>query len=72
MIKPSFNICFDDIAPCSVVAHVPDSCVTREVVLINRGAIPGQYKVAVIYCFDACFTTVGVDRAAFVLDLVAS
>jgi hypothetical protein len=39
---------------------------------MNRGAVPGQYKVFVAYYFEACFTKVGFEPAAFVLDLVAS
>lgn len=71
MIKPNFMICFDDIPPCD--PQKPEaSCVSREVVMINRGAIPGHYKVFVIYCFDACFTKVGIEPAAFDLELVAS
>jgi hypothetical protein len=70
MIKPNFMICFDDIQPCD--PNKPgQSCVSREVVLINRGAKPGKYKVFVIYCFHACFTELR-SEAAFVLDLVAS
>lgn len=72
MIKPQFNICFDDIPPCSLEVASPKSCVSREVVLINRGAIPGQYKVFVAYCFEACFTKFVTVPAAFVLDLVSS
>jgi len=72
IIKPSFNICFDDIPPCDPAGHNQQSCVSREVVMINRGAVPGQYKVFVIYCFEACFTKLGFDPAAFVLDLVSS
>jgi hypothetical protein len=70
MIKPSFMICFDDIQPCNP-QQPGQSCVSREVVLINRGAIPGKYKVFVIYCFHACFTELR-SEAAFELDLVAS
>ncbi len=71
MIKPQFNVCFDDIPPCD--PQKPNqNCVSREFVMINRGAIAGQYKVLVVYCFEACFTKLGVDRAAFVLDLVSS
>ena len=72
MIKPQFNICFDDIPPCDPQKPNQKSCVSREVVLINRGAVAGQYKVFVVYCFEACFTKVGFEPAAFVLDLVSS
>ena len=72
MIKPQFNICFDDIPPCTPQGANSKSCVSREFVMINRGAVAGQYKVFVVYCFEACFTQVGLEPAAFVLDLVAS
>ncbi len=71
MIRPNFNICFDDIPPCDPEKPNQLSCVSREVVMINRGAIPGQYRVFAIYCFEACFTKLGIE-AGFVLDLVAS
>lgn len=69
-IKPSHMICFDDIPPCDP-QNPEQSCVTREVVLLTRGAIVAQYRVWVIYCFNACFTRARID-AGFVLDLVAS
>lgn len=72
MIKPSFNICFDDIPACDP-QKPGQSCVTREVVLINRGAVPGPYRVIVVYCFEACFTKFNLrEPAVFTLDLVAS
>lgn len=72
MIKPSFNICFDDIPACDP-QKPGQSCVTREVVLINRGAVAGQYKVVALYCFEACFTIFNIrEPAVFTLDLVAS
>jgi hypothetical protein len=71
MIKPQFNICFDDIPACD--PQKPNqSCVSREVVLIDRGAVPGQYKVLAYYCFEACFTEFSRQPAVFTLDLVAS
>jgi hypothetical protein len=71
IIKPQFNVCFDDIPPCD--PQRPNrNCVSREFVMINRGAKAGQYKVFVVYCFEACFTKVGFNPAAFVLDLVTS
>ena len=68
-IKPSYMICFDDILPCNP-NQPSQSCVSREVVLINRGAKPGQYRVFVIYCFQACFTEL--NSQLFELELVAS
>lgn len=72
MIRPQFNICFDDIPACDP-KDPKKSCVSREVVLIDRGAVPGQYKVFVFYCFEACFTKFSLrNPAIFTLDLVAS
>ena len=72
MVKPQFNICFDDIPACDP-KKPGQSCVTREVVLINRGAVPGQYKLVALYCFEACFTIFNLrEPAVFTLDLVAS
>jgi hypothetical protein len=70
LIKPSYMICFDDIPPCDP-RNPGQSCVSREVVLITRGAIVGPYRIFVLYCFQACFTQLRIE-AAFTLDLVAS
>ncbi|MDX6558603.1 MAG: hypothetical protein QOF72_1652 [Blastocatellia bacterium] len=72
IIKPSFNICFDDIPACD--PQKPNSsCVSREVVLINRGAVPGPYRIVALYCFEACFTKINIrELAVFPIDLVAS
>lgn len=70
IIKPNFMICFDDIPPCDP-KKPGQSCVSREVVLITRGAKEGKYRVFVIYCFEACFTQLRAE-AAFVLDLASS
>lgn len=71
IIKPQFNVCYDDIPPCD--PQKPNqNCISREFVMINRGAKPGKYRVLVVYCFEACFTKLGIDRSAFVLELVAS
>ena len=71
MIKPTFMLCFDDIPPCDPQRPL-ESCVSREVVFISRGAVPGKYHVFVVYCFEACFTKFGGNPKAFVLDLVSS
>jgi len=72
MLKPSFNICFDDIPACDP-QKPGSSCVSREVVLINRGAVPGPYKIVALYCFEACFTVFNIRQpAVFPIDLVAS
>jgi hypothetical protein len=71
-VKPQFNICFGDIPACDPEKS-NQNCISREVVLIDRGAIPGQYKLFVYYCFEACFTKFSFfDPAVFKLDLVAS
>ena len=70
LIKPNFMICFDDIPPCDP-RRPEQSCVSREVVLLTRGAIVGTYKIWVLYCFNACFTKLRLE-AAFNIDLVAS
>jgi hypothetical protein len=70
LIRPSHMICFDDVPPCDP-QNPGQSCVTRQVVLLTRGAIVGAYRVLVFYCFNACFTKAAI-RADFVLDLVAS
>ncbi|HYO92535.1 MAG TPA: hypothetical protein VEQ40_12900 [Pyrinomonadaceae bacterium] len=69
LIKPSYMICFDDIPPCNPQRPL-QSCVSREVVMINRGAIPGKYRIFVIYCFQACFTEL--NGQLFELELVSS
>jgi hypothetical protein len=71
MIKPSFMICFDDIPPCNPQQPKEASCVSREVVMINRGAIPGKYRIYVIYCFEACFTELAIG-GVFEVELVSS
>jgi hypothetical protein len=72
MVKPQFNICFDDIPACDP-QNPRKSCVSREVVLIDRGAVPGQYRLIVLYCFEACFTKFNIrEPVIFKLDLVAS
>lgn len=71
IIKPNFMICFGDIPPCDPSKPDRPSCVSREVVMINRGAQAGKYKIFVVYCFEACFTKFGVE-AAFEVELVES
>lgn len=72
IIKPQFNVCFDDIPPCDP-KKPNQNCVSREFVLIDRGAVPGQYKIVIYYCFEACFTKFSLrDPAVFTIDLVSS
>lgn len=72
IIKPQFNVCYDDIPACDP-KKPGQNCVSREFVLIDRGAVPGQYKIIIYYCFEACFTKFSIrDPAVFTIDLVAS
>lgn len=72
IIKPQFNVCFDDIPACD--PQKPNqNCVSREFVVIDRGAVPGQYKIVILYCFEACFHVFSFrEPAVFTIDLVAS
>ncbi|HVG35957.1 MAG TPA: hypothetical protein VM911_23085 [Pyrinomonadaceae bacterium] len=69
LIKPNLMICFDDIPPCDP-QNPRKSCVSREVVLLTRGAKVGTYLIAVLYCFQACFTKLG--AGVIRVNLVAS
>lgn len=69
-IKPDYLICFGDIPPCNPDKPDQPSCISREVVLMTRGATEGKYPLYVVYCFDACFTNV--NSFAFELNLVKS
>ena len=72
ILKPQFNVCFDDIPACDP-QKPGQNCVSREFVLIDRGAVAGQYKIVLFYCFEACFTKFSLrDPAVFTIDLVAS
>lgn len=70
-IKPEFMICFGDIPPCDPNKPDKPSCVSREIVLMSRGAVEGKYKVFVAYCFQACFTKFAIGPT-FELDLIKS
>ena len=71
LIRPDYQIRFGDLPPCNPDAKKPSTCVSREVVLISRGAIKGAYTLYAFYCFDACFTYTSALKA-FRLDLVKS
>jgi hypothetical protein len=49
-IKPDVMICFGDIGPCSG-SNGLSSTVSRELVMINRGAQEGTYYVLAAYCY---------------------
>jgi hypothetical protein len=70
-VRPDYMICFGDVLPCDPKRPDQPSCVSREVVLISRGAQEGPYTVFSAYCFQACFTEFGFGEA-FKLDLVKS
>ncbi|HEX6746473.1 MAG TPA: hypothetical protein VF092_04095 [Longimicrobium sp.] len=64
-IRPRGPICFGDIEPCR---DNRGSCVSREVVLITRGAKGGDYRVIVgPVCFSVCWGYA--TRDCFVLPL---
>jgi hypothetical protein len=70
-IKPDYMICFGDIPPCDPDKPDEPSCVSREVVLVSRGATEGKYQIFTAYCFQACFTQL-VSGSTFDLELVKS
>ena len=55
-ITPNSMICFGDIGPCDEKGNNVDSIVSREVVLVSRGAKPGTYFVFLGYCYGAEFS----------------
>jgi hypothetical protein len=65
--KPSEQICFGDVGPCR---DGRPTCVSREVVLVTCGAVPGPYQVFLGLCYKVCLTCASVQQ--FQLDLVAS
>ena len=71
LIKPDYMICFGDIPPCNPDKPDEPSCVSREVVLMSRGAPEGKYGIFTAYCFQACFTQLA-SGSTFELDLVKS
>lgn len=69
-ITPDAMICFDDIGPCDESGNSEDPVVSREVVLLSRGAKAGKYHVFVLYCYTVEFSSVF--ASVFPIDLVAS
>ncbi|MBX2820854.1 MAG: hypothetical protein KTR29_14265 [Rhodothermaceae bacterium] len=69
-IKPDYMICFGDIPPCDP-ASGESSCVSREAVLVSRGAAEGNYQVFTAHCFEASFTKIDFGTT-FDLELVRS
>jgi hypothetical protein len=66
-IKPSNFICFGDIGPCDPKKPDEFSCVSREVVLISRGAKRGKYVFHIGYCFTVEMPLKGADKFKFEL-----
>ncbi|MEO1257559.1 MAG: hypothetical protein AAFZ15_02145 [Bacteroidota bacterium] len=51
-LHPVGPYCFGDIGPCGSEKN----CVSREFVLVTKGALPGKYRILVKgVCFDVCF-----------------
>ncbi len=69
-ITPDAMICFDNISPCDESGNSEDQIVSREVVLLSRGAKAGKYHVYVFYCYAVEFSSVF--ASVFPIDLVAS
>jgi hypothetical protein len=68
-VKPLYLTCFGDIPPCD--PEDPDnSKVTREIVLVSRGAKEGKYKLYIVYCYSIEFTYLDLDW--YEIDLVKS
>jgi hypothetical protein len=70
IVRPDVGICFGDLGPCGPRRNGPPKAVSREVVMINRGAAEGQYYVLVVYCFEVSLHLAG--GSIFTLDLVKS
>jgi hypothetical protein len=71
-VKPSRFICFGDLPPCNPNANKPDrlSCVSRELVLVSRGAMEGKYLLNIKYYYSVHLDFKGADQ--FKLLLTAS
>ncbi len=55
VIKPYSMICFGDLPPCGLGKANGRSAVSREVVLISRGAREDTYYIFVVYCYSVEF-----------------
>lgn len=66
-ITPIGPICFGDILPCDENGA---TCVSRQVLLQTCGAIPGDYLIAIFYCYEASFH--GLSAQGFKIELCAS
>ncbi|NOY84132.1 MAG: hypothetical protein GXO96_04820 [Nitrospirae bacterium] len=66
-ITPLGPICFGDILPCDQEGA---TCVSRQALLQTCGAIPGDYLIAIFYCYEATFH--GLGAQGFKVKLCAS
>ena len=60
-------ICFGDILPCDENGA---TCVSRQALLQTCGAIPGDYLIAIFYCYEASFH--GLAAQGFKIEFCAS
>lgn len=51
-MTPTYLICFGDLLPAGAGEPGELSCVSREAVLISRGAREGDYLVRIFYCYS--------------------
>lgn len=66
-ITPIGPICFGDILPCDENGA---TCVSRQALLQTCGAIPGDYFIAIFYCYEVSFH--GLATQGFKIELCAS
>jgi hypothetical protein len=69
-VKPLYLLCFGDIPPCNPKDGANASSVTRELVLVSRGAKAATYTLNLAYCYAVEFTLLDLERLP--LELVAS
>lgn len=68
--KPLYLMCFGDIPPCNPEEPESVSSVSREIVLVSRGAKEGKYLLNIGYCYSIEFTLLDLDW--FEIELVKS
>lgn len=68
-VKPLYATCFGDLAPCDE-DNPDDSSVSREFVLVSRGAKEGKYQLFLAYCYSIEIAYADID--SFGIDLVKS
>jgi hypothetical protein len=70
MVKPTYLLYFGDVPPCDVSKPEELTKVSRELVLISRGAKEGKYLINVAYCYSVEFTLGDVEK--FEIELIKS